>query len=294
MNVVGKGEMNMINFNLNTSPQGIPKIDDYKKLLKTDLFLEMESFSNTFLKTHAKALKNYRVVADPFHQWSRQWEYPFTYSYIKEHLKEKLNTSEIRILDAGSGCTFFPYYLDYKHSNCRICCCDYDSFLAQIFLQVNKKMISNVEFNVYDLASLDYEDNFFDIVYCISVLEHTHNYQDIIKQFKRTLPGGLLIVTFDISLDRKAKITIEVAQNLLNALNNEFKTTSTNNFRESLIDIQEHDILTTEFIKNFDKKLLPPWKLSWTSSLRKLLKLRFPKTPFWNLTTFCGVWEKTI
>ena len=63
----------MISFNVNTLPQGIPKIDDYKKLLKTDLFLEMESFSNTFLKTHAKALKNYRVVTDPFHQWSRQW-----------------------------------------------------------------------------------------------------------------------------------------------------------------------------------------------------------------------------
>ena len=285
----------MISFNVNTLPQGIPKIDDYKKLLKTDLFLEMESFSNTFLKTHAKALKNYRVVTDPFHQWSRQWEYPFTYFYVQQYLNNKIHTDEIRILDAGSGCTFFPYYLDYKYSNCRIYCCDYNSSLAQMFLQINKKTNSNVEFNAYDLASIDYEDNFFDIVIINGVLEHTHNYQDIIKQFKQTLkPGGLLIVTFDISLDRKAKITIEVAQNLLNALNNEFKNTNTNNFRQSLIDIQEHDILTTEFIENFDKKLLPPWKLSWTSSLRKLLKLRFPKTPFWNLTIFCGVWEKTM
>ena len=285
----------MISFNLNTLPQGIPKIDDYMSLLKSDLFLDMGSFSNTFLKTNAKALKHYHVVADPFHQWSRQWKYSFTYSYIQQYFSDKIHTDESRILDARSGCTFFPYYLDYKHSNCRLYCCDYNSSLAPTFLEINKKMNSTVEFNAYDLASLGYEDNFFDIVYCISILEHTHNYQDIIKQFKRTLkPNGLLIVTFDISLDRKAKITIEVAQNLLNALNNEFKTTNTNNFRESLIDIQEQDILTNEFIKNFDKKLLPPWKLSWTSSLRKLLKLRFPKTPFWNLTTFCGVWEKTI
>lgn len=121
----------MIGFNINKLPQGVPEIDDYASLIRKLFFLEVESFSSTFLKTHAKALENYRVCADPFHQWSRQWEYSFTYSYIQEYFSDKLHTDGIQILDAGSGCTFFAYYLICKLSKCKAYCCDYDSSLAQ-------------------------------------------------------------------------------------------------------------------------------------------------------------------
>mgnify|MGYP003681897678 CR=1 FL=1 len=284
----------MINFSSNVLPQGIPLIVDYTNLTKTSLFLEMESFSNNFLKTHAKALKKYRWVADPFHQWSRQWEYPFAYSYIRQFITSTSKfipiDDEIRILDAGSGCTFFPYYLSYKHPNCRVYCCDHDSSLAPIFMKINQKRNANVEFNTCNLANLRYEDNFFDILYCISVLEHTHDHVDIIKQFNRVLkhPTGLLIITFDISLDNKAGI--DLAQDTLNKINNEFKGTHLTIF-ELLKDIQKHDIVTTEFARKFDKKLLP-WKLTWKSFLGQLLKLKRPKRQFHTLTIFCGVWKK--
>jgi len=119
------------------------------------------------------------------------------YSYIQQFIStSKLYTDhKIRILDAGSGCTFFPYYLSYKHPNCVVHCCDYDSSLASIFGEINKRQNAKVEFNMSDLANMGYEDNFFDIIYCISVLEHTRNYEDIIKQFRRVLKlNGRLVV----------------------------------------------------------------------------------------------------
>jgi ubiquinone/menaquinone biosynthesis C-methylase UbiE len=286
----------MTSSNSKVLPIGIPLVRDYKNLLKTDLFLEMESFSNTFLENHWKTLKYYRHrwVSDPFHQWSRQWEYPFAYSYIQQHIISSSNFThydEIRILDAGSGCTFFPYYLVYKHPNSRVYCCDYDHSLAPIFKEINKKMNANVRFNTYNIANLGYEDNFFDIIYCISVLEHTPNYvNNIIKEFKRVLnQNGLLIVTFDIALDNKTEINW--ASRLLSELDNELSAINSDNSCKVLFRDIKSDILTTEFIRTFDKNLLP-WKLTWASFVGQLLKLKRPKIPFRNLTIFCGVWKK--
>ena len=284
----------MISFNSTVLPIGIPLVKQYKNLLKTDLFLEMESFSSTFLENHWKTLKNYRRrwVADPFHQWSRQWEYPFVYSYIQQYVISNNNYihagDKIRILDAGSGCTFFPYYLSYKIPNCKVYCCDNDPSLSPLFIDINKKMNMEVEFNVYDLEKLRYKDNIFDIIYCISVLEHTCNYVDIIKQFKCVLnPHGLLIVTFDIAVDNKT--TIDWAQGLLSELDNKFRATI--NSCKYSSETFKSLTLTTEFARTFDKKLLP-WKLTWASFAGQLLKLKRPKIPFHNLTIFCGVWKE--
>jgi len=290
-------KINMTNLNSSSLPQGIPLVSEYQNLLKTDLFLEMESFSNNFLKTHAKALKNYSWVADPFHQWSRQWEYPFAYSHIQQNIASNSEfiqrSSRIRILDAGSGCTFFPYYVRYKHANCRVYCCDYDSSLTPIFTDINNRIDVNVEFNVCDLANLSHKDNSFEIIYSISVLEHIYNREKIIKEFKRVLkPNGSLIITFDISLDNKTAIEISEAQDLLNRLNSEFRVTSINNFQEVPIDIQKPDILTTEFARTFDKKLLP-WELTLRTFLLQLVRMKLPKRPFFNLAVYCGVWRKT-
>jgi len=84
--------------------------------------------------------------------------------------------------------------------------------------------------------------------------------------------------TFDISLDNKAAITADVAKDLLKKLGNAFKS-------------ENPDILTTEFVKTFNKKLLP-WKLTWRSLLVQLRRFRLPRKPFLNLTVFCGIWRK--
>lgn len=197
---------------------GITKQSDYLRLLKNNIFIQIEQFSNDFIRINKKKLKKYHLIKDPLHTIFRQWEYPFCYSYIEEHLKhvrcdEKIKQRAV-ILDAGSGCTFFPYYLCRKFPNARVYCCDADAHLDSFFYDINMNM--NVDFKACDIRNLDYERNFFDVIYCISVLEHTSNHKQIIREFKRVLKtNGLLVITFDISLDGRKSIHINLAQDLL-------------------------------------------------------------------------------
>ena len=70
----------------------------------------MEAFSNRFtsIKRGYSAGYKYRWVIDPLYHWSRQWEYPFVYEKIKSLASKN---PDLAILDAGSGFTFFPFYL---------------------------------------------------------------------------------------------------------------------------------------------------------------------------------------
>lgn len=281
------GAKTVARFNSNVLPQGIPLLTDYMSLINTDLFLEMELFSNSFIKSH-------RCKHDPFHQWSRRWEYPFAYSYIRWYVNSNVrfmrSNDKVEILDAGSGFTFFPYYISYKHSNCNVYCCDYDRSLTHYFSYVNKKSKRPIDFKIYDLANLGYENNSFDITYCISVLEHISNREKIFEQFRRVLkPNGLLIATFDILLEDKYK-GVKDARNLLNQLNSKFRATNAN--LKMLNICSESEILTTKFAKNLDRNSLP-WALTWSSILSKLIKLKIPRRPFSFLTVFCGVWRNT-
>ena len=54
------------------------------------------------------------------------------------------------------------------------------------------------------LQKLDMPNESLDVICCISVLEHTDNYGEIVREFARVLKrGGLLVLTFDLSLDGK-------------------------------------------------------------------------------------------
>ena len=174
--------------------EGIPLINNYLKLLESERFKSMEQFSNDFLSTNREILFNYvkKWAKDPFHQWSRQWEYPFVLNRIQQIINDE---SKNKILDAGSGVTFFPYYLKMKFKTSHIYCCDYDKMLAPIYEQINVERSENIGFSNADLRNLPYEDESFNVVYCISVLEHTDSYKQIIDEFFRILlPGGKLIV----------------------------------------------------------------------------------------------------
>ena len=197
---------------------GIPTLSDYQDLVKTDLFRGLEAFSNQFLMDNQPALAEYsrRVVPDPLHTWSRLWEYPFAYARILDH-RNKHQGGGFRILDAGSGVTFFPFYLACTNSPHEICCLDEDRRLIPAYQMLQLKYSPPLSFQLGGLHHLPYENESFDVVYCISVLEHTVDYESILREFSRVLrPQGLLIITFDISLDNQDEITPDTADQLVN------------------------------------------------------------------------------
>jgi len=273
--------------------QGIPTIDSYRELLKSNLFRSMETFSSQFLKKNKIALQEYRRkwVADPLHQWSRQYEYPFVYFHVRDYINNQ-QKSDLKILDAGSGVTFFPYYLCSNSPKIKVYCCDYDLTHGQIFDNINKNLNLPNNFFPADIRRLPFGTSTFDIVYCISVLEHTDDYDIIIQEFKRILkPNGLFIVTFDISIDGIDDIPREKAIELIESLEKHFFCTNGFNSKQDLDLIDSEKILTTRYIRELDKNLLP-WKYSCSNALKDLLRFRAPKRFFTNLTCFCQALSK--
>ena len=237
---------------------GIPSESDYKSILESDEFKDLERFSNHFLSVNNAYLKEYKRkwVQDSLHHWSRQWEYPFALSRIHSILERD---GRKRILDAGSGVTFFPYYIKSKYDSADVYCIDYDKTLGKIFGLINSRNKHQVEFSSFDLRETRYEDAYFDIVYSISVLEHTDNYEEIMEEFYRiTKPGGKVIITFDISLDGTRDISPERGTELLRALTTKFENEE-NLSPELHRYISLPGILTTIGAKDIDSTLLP-WR----------------------------------
>src|SRR5207249_243477 len=75
---------NLERFSMAVMPPGIPRIADYERTRSCEPFLGMERFSEAFLRGNGSRLASYRRrwVADPLHQWSRQWEYPYAFESL--------------------------------------------------------------------------------------------------------------------------------------------------------------------------------------------------------------------
>jgi SAM-dependent methyltransferase len=273
---------------------GIPTEQDYRNLLTTPEFKDLEMFSNDFLQINRKNLGRYakKWVNDPLHQWSRQWEYPYVFTQIQPILKDK---TTIRILDAGSGVTFFPYYIKSQYVSTDVHCTDYDQNLESIYQHINSiNGDHRVKFSCSNLNALPFEDNWFDLVYCISVLEHTDDHLKIVEEFHRILrSGGRLVITFDVSLDGTRDISIEKGNTLLRLLAEQFA------FTESIsLDLSSHvnvsNLFTTLTAEKINPSLLP-WRLPhFTYKLKSLITGKRIHTWPPLLTVFCLNMKKTL
>jgi ubiquinone/menaquinone biosynthesis C-methylase UbiE len=255
---------------------GIPTKKEYDQLLSTSFFSGLEAFSNNFLKVCDHELSYYKKkwVLDPLHQWSRQYEYPFVFSEIQRDVP----STQFSVLDAGSGLTFFPFLLKSSFPNAVIHCCDYDENLAELYTAISRKTNSEVHFISSDIRNLPYDGNQFDVLYCISVLEHTNNFEKVLDEFKRVLkPAGKLILTFDIALDNFSDIPAPVAEQLLSSIADRFHVTI------EPINLSSSDIVTTEDFKNSS---LLPWKYGIRQVAKNLLRGKVAQLKH-HLTFYC-------
>ncbi len=237
-------------------PVGLPSERDYKAIIDSVEFRDMEAFSDRFLSSNQTLLGGYakRWGRDPLHQWSRQWEYPFVFSRLGI---DSWRDRKATILDAGSGITFFPYYIREKCPSAEIRCCDRDVNLKEIYERINNHSTHRVEFRVADIRNIPCEDASCDAVYCISVLEHTDRFEDIIGEFHRIIkPGGKLLVTFDVSLDGTRDISPSRGTRLLEALLEKFDSHETIDLNLSA-QAAVPGIFTTVTAGRMSERLLP-------------------------------------
>lgn len=220
----------------------------------------MKRFSDAFVERNWRRYRRYgwRWARDPLAHWGRRWEYPFVHERIVD-FERRLRGSPIRILDAGSGITFFPYYLREGNEQRTVVACDSDRGLGAVYGRVNLDAPRPVEFEEADIRALPFADGSFDVVYCISVLEHTDDYGTIIEGFGRVLkPDGLLILTVDVSLDGKGDVPIAGAERILECLGRRFEGDRADDAGLRELCSRE-DIVTTDHVRATDPRSLP-WR----------------------------------
>lgn len=241
----------------------------------------MEQFSDSFIRKNRTAFEWYsrKWVLDPLHQWSRIWEYPFVYDRLLAW-RMRCAAERVSVLDAGSGMTFFPFFLAATIPTCGVVCVDTDVALGNMYARLVSEARDSVHFTSGDLQHLPFPDCSLDAVYCVSVLEHLGDATAAIEEIARVLrPHGIFVATFDVSLDSKADIPLAEAKRLISRLQGQFACDGpTAPCLEDLID-SEH-ILTTALAARVAPATLP-WKLPNRSLLARLLRrsapLRVPK-----------------
>ena len=272
-------------------PGGIPTISDLDELKKTDFYQRHVDFNRQFLQRHHDAMAGYgrHWGLDPFKLWSRRWEYPFVAQRLMDFAHQN-PSDKLRILDAGSGVTYFPYFILDQLPQAEFICCDYDSTYSSMFDRINiDRKCGHVGFIPSPLQKLPLENDSLDAICCISVLEHTDNYGQIIEEFARVLrPGGLLVLTFDLSLDGKFTLPRGLAAELLRSVWRRFDLPGGFDVDQQLNQMRDRGNLTTNHVLRTEPKLLPwSFPVRVYKAIGDLLSGRGWTTGFRSRTVFC-------
>jgi len=140
--------------------------------------------------------------------WSRQWEYPWALEsaeLVQPDGKPVDDIKELKVLDVGCGHAPFLVYLGQMgcqaygsdpgadKSSVRI-----DGLWGYFDANFGKPWVK--ELRQEGMEKLSWPDNYFDRVFCLSVIEHVSPSaaKAGVKKMKRVLkPGGLLVISVD-------------------------------------------------------------------------------------------------
>lgn len=274
-----------------TLRSGIPRIADVDQLLATPVYRDYTDYNRAFLERHRDALARYgrHWGQDPFGLWSRRYEYPFVGQAVRAFADGQPGDRPLRLLDAGSGVTFFDYFLCDRIPNASVVCVDYDASYPAMFQAINAQTPgSRVTFEQASLQNLPHPDGHFDAICCLSVLEHTDQYARIVREFARvTRPGGQLVLTFDLSLDGKFPLSRAQASDLLAHVGEYF---APHGISDPLAELTAMDrpqeLLTTDHVRQTNPELLP-WKYPLLKGVHDLFKGHGWTGGFRSKAVFC-------
>lgn len=190
-------------------------------MLKNPIYREWtEVFSDKFVKDNDDILAKYKLqwVGDPLRSWSRGWEYTFVAAAIRKYVPPG---RDMFLLDVGSGITFIDWMIAYDiledSPRSRIIALDNNAAYQDWFDQIDarnaakarqgilpeKYIVPKVKFMEHDIKKgIPLPKSSIDIAFCISVMEHVDDTLTAVRNILDVIvPGGLLIITFDIDVN---------------------------------------------------------------------------------------------
>lgn len=219
---------------------GLAALSDLETSEWRDSFGFLEAAQAEFI-SREKFFRNpeYKWPHDPLNTWSRVWEYPYVYLHLKHWRHLFPFEDRPRVLDLGSGVTFFPFSI--ARLGCDVTCVDIDPVCRQDLDRAGRCIDHSpgkVEFRQTDGISLPLNDKEVDGIYCISVLEHIPSFEHTVSEIARVLaPGGLLLLTVDLDLRGNATLGIADYKRLIDVLQVHF------HYRYPEVTIHPSDLL---------------------------------------------------
>ena len=263
-------------------------------------YAELRTSSREFLRrnpdsTVSSTLYGLKWVRDPFSQWSRKWEYLYAFQRL-EQWKEKYPRDAV-IVDAGSGFTFFPFFIQQHFPLTRVLCIDADSTAGNAIEEASRVHCPAPQFSLEDLEKLKLESSSVDVIYSISVIEHTNDPLGVIDEIHRVLkPNGMFICTFDVSFEKKSPMHVNrvvyLAQKLANLFAPEPGWTGTDIAAARANNAVTGEIVTTDWIGRAADVLSLPWRYPRLVWLYDLLRGRARTTLYRPMTFYCGTYFK--
>jgi 2-polyprenyl-3-methyl-5-hydroxy-6-metoxy-1,4-benzoquinol methylase len=146
---------------------------------------------------------------DKLHWWSR----PSEYIYVYENILNENNINQLKILEFGPGCSFLTKTLIEELNLSTYFIEDIDIDVLSFWKQVGSELNCNVYPNVLDTLS---EEIYFDVIFSVSVLEHTKDpFNEFIRLLNRLKVGGKIILTLDIDSTGRYGLNKEVLNKIL-------------------------------------------------------------------------------
>jgi SAM-dependent methyltransferase len=275
---------------------GIPGVDEYLRLDESPDFRRLLDASRKFrdefeAREVFSKLYSIKWVDDPFLQWSRRWEYVYVLQRL-EHWWQQ-NPAALDVADAGSGFTFFPFYLRQIKARAHITCIDADPTAGRAIDDAARVLDGGPDFSLQDLEKLDQPDTSLDAVFSVSAIEHTANPGRVVEEIHRVLrPGGVFVCTFDVSFETSSPMHVMHVDQLVIRLHELFAAQDGDT--GSIADnAAKPDRVTTQWVaKEYPERL--PWRNPLLVWIYDAIRGRFRSTLYRPMTFYCGTFVKKV
>ena len=275
---------------------GIPCVSEYQELDNEPEFTRLLDYSRRF-RAEVEArdifsrLYSIKWVNDPFLQWSRRWEYVYVLQRLDDWWKHK--PYGLDIADAGSGFTFFPFYLQRQRPNVRICCIDADPTAGRAIDEAVRVLGNGPSFSLENLEKLNRVSESLDAVFSVSVIEHTENPEQVIKEIHRVLrPGGMFVCTFDVSFEVGSPMHVKQVEQLVNRLRDLFDRQGDEDINITESAESSNRVTTSWISRAYPDRL--PWRNPRLVWLYDALRGRFRSSLYRPMTFYCGTFIKKL
>jgi SAM-dependent methyltransferase len=189
---------------------GFASLDDLQSSHWKEVFEELEHVQSDFLSCESQFRSPaYKWPRDALHFVARPWEYAYVLSNLKGWQESRLGIDQLKVMDFGSGVTFFPFAVGKL--GMEVTAVDIDPVVQNDLVKASQVISASPGSVKFALSRQDntipVADSSFDCIYSISVLEHIEDRIAAARELMRVLRlHAILILTFDVCFQGEADI----------------------------------------------------------------------------------------